>query len=132
MEFISEKVQEGKEIDLKGCFKSINLKYVVFWSADVWNNVKDTTIQRSLNTIIEIEKENEEDICNEDDNNFYELATQINELKDVTLDDINTWVFMERGGGDELSKADPIDFTSDRNDPQDSEEEEQGPKISYH
>lgn len=76
-------------------------------------------IQKSWNKIIASERENEEGISIDDDNNLYELPTQVNEFKAVTHEDINTWIHLEKIGSEKLSND------------SDSEEEEQVPEISH-
>lgn len=40
--------------------KNINLKICIFWAADAWNNMKETTIQKTWNKILDELKDSTE------------------------------------------------------------------------
>jgi hypothetical protein len=125
LERILETIEE-EQCSLIDSMKKINIKDVLYWIADSWNKVKESTLQKSWTKIIvDADVPVEEDVSSDETKDLYNLITNINECADIDEED-----FTQRLGADdqeEFTDSDLVRFVSheeDENEVIDDEMEE--------
>ncbi|KAJ3617066.1 hypothetical protein MTP99_009120 [Tenebrio molitor] len=96
LERILETIEE-EQCSLIDSMKKINIKDVLYWIADSWNKVKESTLQKSWTKIIvDADVPVEEDVSSDETKDLYNLITNINECADIDEED-----FTQRLGADD-------------------------------
>ncbi|KAK9753993.1 hypothetical protein QE152_g1677 [Popillia japonica] len=123
-----EQEAENEGDDLRDCLKNIDLKDVIYWIANAWNNVKQSTIQKSWNKIIDGQNELaklRQDECGEDEGThiLYDLAIKISGFNNIPREDFDAWIQLEENDEEELSNLELINLTNKNEHPNEKGED---------
>ena len=83
-------LEDGKTV--VESLKQINLKDVIYWLAESWDDVKESTVLKSWKNISPKSDNTNDDEENEDDVELVDLLNQLPVTEAVTNQDVNNWM----------------------------------------
>lgn len=88
---------------INDALKAVNMKHVIYWCAEAWNNIKDETLQRCWRKIYDGLAEEEI----ESFENLSGMVLRIPGCEDMTSSEVDEWVVAD--DSDELSDQDIVE-----------------------
>lgn len=87
---ISEKITTGSTF--RECLLAINMKNVIYWSAQAWDSIQSVTLERSWTKILPSESQSDEIVEIVNDVDLHSIMEKIPGCEDVERNDTEEWI----------------------------------------